>query len=309
MRYYQSKKGYFYKQYKNGKKVRISRKNFIKKQIGGKFISDFKINRRNIKLVSVSHIKALDTDEIDKLFKDFDDDANTYFLLEEDTHFTPTQLFDHYNATDNNRMTEETSRAIIGKMIQKYSSNDPKLERVKGWDIRPTLSNYNTEIKDWLYGTKTIDKKKVSNYMTRSHDIMKQNIELSKTHCNTNDYSNFFNIFSHNTDLREFSFTSLLEHKAMTEYEEKIIHETAKSLQEFYKNKADDYVLEVFIHNSHNTKNYIIIVGEKHYENLIKKIPLTKQNILNDEFFNVLTEMENNTKTVYNNNNTEMKTN
>jgi len=305
MRYYQSKKGYFYKQYKNGKKVRISRKNFIKKQIGGTFISDFEINRRNIKLVSVSHNKALDTDEIDKLFNVFNNDANTYFLLEENTHFTPTQLFDHYNATDNNRMTEETSRAIIGKMIQTYSSDDPKLKRVKGWDIRPTLYNYNTEIRDWLYGTKTVDKKKVSNYMTRSHDIMKQNIELSKTHhSNTNDYSNFFNIFSHNTNLREFSFTSLLKHKVMTNYDEQIIHETAKSLQEFYKNKADDYVLKEFIYTSYNIKNYIIILGEKHYENLIKKIKKKnlndekikkiKKKKLNDEFFNVLTEMETN---------------
>tara|TARA_B100000929_G_scaffold45911_1_gene32643 strand:+ start:10689 stop:11675 length:987 start_codon:yes stop_codon:yes gene_type:complete len=322
MRYYESKKGYFYKQYKNGKKVRISRKNFIKKQIGkkqignGRSISDFIINERKsnftingrkIILVSVSHDEALDEKEIHKLFKDFNGDANTYFLLEEDTRFTPTQLFEHYNATDNNRMTEETSRAIIGKMIQTYSPNNPKLKRVEGWDIRPTL--YNTKIRDWLYGTKTVDKKKVSNYMTESYNVMKQNIKLSKTHCkthcNTNDYSNFFNIFNHNTDLREYSFTSLLKYKKVTEYEEKIIHETAKSLQEFYKNEADQYVLDEFIYKLSDTKNYIIIVGKKHYENLIKKI---KKKILNDEFFNVLTEMENNTKTVYNNNNnnTEM---
>lgn len=339
MRYYESKKGYFYKQYKNGKKVRISRKNFIKKQIGkkqigkGRSISDFIINERKITLVSVSHDEALDEKEIHKLFKDFDGDANTYFLLEEDTRFTPTQLFEHYNATDNNRMTEETSRAIIGKMIQTYNFN-PKLKRVEGWDIRPTYTNYNTEIRDWLYGN-TQDEftgQPERNYMRDSFNKMKEVIKLSRDHGNGNDYSDFYKlndylhrVFNH-YDLRNWGFTLIWKRfeNLIDKRIYNLIIETAKSLQEFYKNKADQYVLNKFIYNRYDTKNYIIIVGEKHYENLIKQIQIKQKQLESDNLMSIMpyyntemdynnnTEMDykNNTEMDYNNNNnTEMKTN
>jgi len=324
MRYYESKKGYFYKQYKNGKKVRISRKNFIKKQIGkkqigkGRSISNFTINGRKIILVSVSHDEALDKGEIDKLFNVFNDFfLDTYFLLEEDTRFNPTQLLEHYYATDNNRMTDKTSRAIIGKMIQTYSSNDPKLERVKGWDVRPTL--YNTKIRDWLYGnsrdefTEQIE----GNYMRDTFNKMDEVIKLSIDQGNGNDYSDFYKlndllyrVFNPNDlnhyDLRNWEFTRLQKlPNLINKRIYNLIIETAKSLQEFYKNKADQYVLNKFIYNLSDTKNYIIIVGEKHYENLIKQIQIKQKQLESDNLMSIMPYDFYNTEMDYNNN-TEM---
>lgn len=203
-------------------------------------------NGNKITFIGVNHEKSLENNEITKIIQ-----GNNKILLEENVNLNNKDLMKKF---EDGKVYDKTSINIHGKLLFKQ-----KLDRISGWDFRPTYLKNNTQ--DNLYNSSYFEKytiNEINKYYINPIPFIKKKYSLNKNIMGMFDYMNQNGLI--NEPLKK-----LIKEKKMHPDFAKEFH---KDLKKDHAYMADSYVLNRVL-PQYKDQDITIIAGEKHFHYLI----------------------------------------
>ena len=190
-------------------------------------------NGNKITFIGVNHEKSLENNEITKIIQ-----GNNKILLEENVNLNNKDLMKKFK---DGKVYDKTSINIHGKLLFKQ-----QLDRISGWDFRPTYLENNTQ--DNLYNSSYFEKytiNEIDKYYIKPIPFIKKKMKTLMANKN----------LIRNIQLKDFTDQNFV----------RLFHEDLKKEHAYM---ADSYILNRVL-PQYKDEDITIIAGEKHFHYLI----------------------------------------
>lgn len=274
------------------KKKKLPKKPLKKrKQYGGNNILDFYYNDKHIQIIGVKHNKLGITHvKLKKIVDYVETTRNICYLLELDKDMTKGKIKSIKSHGD------FTTKVLIPKLKSMSGSIYNNL-CIKGWDVRQSMIGQNMqnklynqpntlsldeifnlipriEIKQTFYmKNKTKFSKQIQNYIEKEYkEIQNKNIFLGKNKIFTKIVQDLQNKFKVDWNVIKKWTINNINNINNTKFK-KDINNLLKTLWIIFMKISDMYILQKILLSQ---SNYIIFVGQAHYDNLKKHLKALK---------------------------------
>lgn len=223
--------------------------NYTQKEITSKF----KYNGKTIFFICVKHHVPI-LDSTLRTIKKWMERSDMCILLELDTRLSFKQI------TEIKQFYEASTTKIVNEF---KSTINPC---IKGWDIRPSILGENAQ--NNLYGT---DRKGTPHFFRMSLGDIENAIIKPQNLLQKKDLYRQFIGLKKKINVNVWNKRSLLSYDKDKDIPHDWLVNLMHTLRIVYKDIADSYILKLINKSNYIDNNIVIIVGDTHYNDMIKK--------------------------------------
>lgn len=249
-----------------------------------KYIFEFKYKKHTIKLISVLHNKRNISSDMLKKIVDESNKQKTCYLLETDYRKNKVEI--------RKRFGDHTTNQFMNLLLKEEKENNIK-KCVKGWDIRQSILTQNNQNHLYSYFYKlpylSIEKyyyqklnvrnvenksieKKIKNFLQHNYKEVINQYKKKIMY----DISFINNIIKNEKNIQNLRIIDIIKKYQTTK---NIFDNLSKLLFQSFAIISDLFLLENILSTNINT-NYIIFMGEFHFQDTINFINLMKKDNL-----------------------------